>query len=259
MRRRISVMLVAVAVAGSPVVVPAVAKIAMPTAAAQQAAVARVAALGLPIYRAGDQGKYVALTFDDGPGPYTTKVLDELARYGFRATWFVNGKNLSQWGGTLSRQAREGAVGDHTWSHGYLPRMSVARQRSEVARSIAGVRRLTGKPVTLFRPPYGSATTELNVWLRNRGVLPVLWSADSADSLGAPKEAILATSKAGVVPGGIILLHENRGQTYWAVNRLLPYIRSQGFIAVTVPELLALNPPDLAAVRARAGSGIGFR
>ena len=60
-------------------------------------------------------------------------------------------------------------------------------------------------------------------------------------------------------PGAIILLHENRGQTYWAVNRLLPWIKKQGYTAVTVPELLALNPPDLATVRRRAGNGVGFR
>jgi peptidoglycan-N-acetylglucosamine deacetylase len=230
----------------------------MPSAADQAAAVARVAALGLPIYEAGAQGRYVALTFDDGPGTYTGKVLDELRRYGFRATWFVNGKNFAQWGDTLRREAREGAVGDHTWSHPYLPNLPTARQVAEVSRSATALERITGKPVTLFRPPYGSTTTALNAWMRGR-MLPVLWSTDSRDSLGARREEILAISKAGVRPGAIILLHENRGQTYWAVNRLLPWIKRQGYTAVTVPELLALNPPDLAQVRRRAGSGVGFR
>jgi peptidoglycan/xylan/chitin deacetylase (PgdA/CDA1 family) len=232
---------------------------AMPTESEQRAAVARVAALGVPIYEAGRQGKYIALTFDDGPGPYTGKVLDELRKYRFRATWFVNGKNVAQWGDTLRRETREGAIGDHTWSHPYLPDVPVGRQISEVSRSAAAAGRITGTDVTLFRPPYGSTTRELNAWMQRRGMLSVLWSTDSRDSLGAKREEILRLSKEGVRPGAIILLHENRGQTYWAVNRLLPWIKKQGYTAVTVPELLALNPPDLKAVRARAGSGIGFR
>jgi peptidoglycan/xylan/chitin deacetylase (PgdA/CDA1 family) len=232
---------------------------AMPTEAEQRAAVARVAALGVPIYEAGRQGKYVALTFDDGPGPYTSKVLDELRKYRFRATWFVNGKNLARWGDTVRREAREGAVGDHTWSHPYLPDLPVGRQISEVSRSAAAVARITGTDITLFRPPYGSTTRELGAWMQRRGMLSVLWSTDSRDSLGARREEILRLSKQGVRPGAIILLHENRGQTFWAVNRLLPWIKKQGYTAVTVTELLALNPPNLKTVRARAGSGVGFR
>ena len=231
----------------------------MPTEAQQQEAVARVAALGVPIYEAGSQGKYVALTFDDGPGPYTGKVMDELKKYGFRSTFFVNGKNFASWSDTLRREGREGNVGDHTWSHHYLPDLPVSQQISEVSRSMTASSGITGDRVQIFRPPYGSTTSPLNSWLQSKGMLGVLWSTDSRDSLGAKREEILRLSKEGVKPGAIILLHENRGQTYWAVNRLLPWIKKQGYTAVTVPELLALNPPDLAAVKRRAGVGVGFR
>jgi peptidoglycan/xylan/chitin deacetylase (PgdA/CDA1 family) len=218
---------------------------AMPSEAAQQEAVARVARLGLPIYEAGRQGKYVAITFDDGPGPYTPKVLDELKRYGFRATFFFNGKNFAQGRDVLRRTGREANVGDHTWSHPYLPGIPPGQQVAQTERSMRAISDIT--------------TTHLNMWLRNRGVLPVLWSTDSRDSLGANRQEILSLAKAGTKPGAILLFHENRGQTYWAINRYLPWLKKQGYTAVTVPELLALNPVDPAAVRARAGSGIGFR
>lgn len=232
---------------------------AMPSEAEQQEAVARVAALGVPIYEAGTQGKYLAITFDDGPGPYTGKVMDEFRKYGFRPTFFVNGKNFARWTDTLRREGREAVVGDHTWSHPYLPSLPASRQISEVSRSMTASSNITGDRVQIFRPPYGSTTAPLNAWLKSKGVLNVLWSADSRDSLGAKREEILRISQEGVKPGAIILMHENRGQTYWAVNRLLPWIKKQGYTVVTVPELLALNPPDLAAVRRRAGSGLGFR
>ena len=232
---------------------------AMPSEAEQQEAVARVAALGVPIYEAGSQGKYIAITMDDGPGPYTAKVMDEFKKYGFRPTFFVNGKKFAQWSDTLRRESREGSVGDHTWSHLYLPDLPVSRQISEVSRSMTASSNITGDRVQLFRPPYGSTTLSLNSWLKGKGVLNVLWSTDSRDSLGANREEILRISKAGVKPGAIILMHENRGQTYWALNRLLPWIKKRGYKVVTVPELIALNPPDLAALKRRAGSGVGFR
>jgi peptidoglycan/xylan/chitin deacetylase (PgdA/CDA1 family) len=90
-------------------------------------------------------------------------------------------------------------------------------------------------------------------------MLQVMWTQDSRDSLGAPWTEILSRSKQFITPGSIILLHENRGQTAKAVNRLLPEIRRRGFKAVTVPELLALNPPDLAQVRSDAGARTGTR
>lgn len=231
----------------------------MPSEAEQQEAVSRVAALGLPIYQAGGQGKYVALTFDDGPGPYTAKVMNELKKYGFRATFFVNGKNFRRWRNTLRRQGREANVGDHTWSHHYLPKLPPAQQISEISRSVRASSNITGNRVQLFRPPYGSSTRSVNAWLKSRSMLNVLWSTDSRDSLRANRNQILRLSKAGTKPGAIILLHENRGQTYWAVNRLLPWLKKKGYTAVTVPELLALNPPDLATVKKRAGVGVGFR
>ncbi len=131
----------------------------MPTPLQQQAAVARVAAVGVPIYRAGNQKRYVALTFDDGPGPGTAKVMDEMRKYGFRATFFTNGKNMDRWQDTLKRVARDQALGDHTWSHRYLPGLSAAAQAQEVSRSVRRSEQITQKAVMLFRPRARSSPT----------------------------------------------------------------------------------------------------
>ncbi len=226
---------------------------AMPTPLQQQAAVARIAAVGVPIYRAGNQKRYVALTFDDGPGPGTAKVMDEMRKYGFRATFFTNGKNMDRWQDTLKRVARDQALGDHTWSHRYLPGLSAAAQVQEVSRSVRRSEQITQKAVMLFRPPYGAGTTTVTDWVNQYRMVQVLWTQDSRDSLGAPWTEILSRSEQFITPGSIILLHENRGQTLKAVNRLLPEIRRRGFKAVTLPELLALNPPSEAQLRSDAG------
>lgn len=232
----------------------------MPTAAEQRAAVARVAALGLPIYRAGGTGRWIALTFDDGPGPYTETAMTALRDNGARATFFLNGKNIASWGHLAEAETELAAVGDHTWSHSYLPGLPEAEMKREIGDSKRTVEKASGEPVTLMRPPYGARTPAIDAEVKRLGMLQVLWSVDSMDSQGADWEEILRLSKQGAKPGAIILLHENRGQTLKAVNRLLPWLRKQGLIPVTVPELLALDPPSLAQVRADARNfaGIGY-
>lgn len=232
----------------------------MPGATEQRAAVARVAALGLPIYRAGGKGPWIALTFDDGPGPYTETAMTALRDNGARATFFLNGKNIASWGHLAKAETELAAVGDHTWSHSYLPGLSEAEMKREIVDSKRAVEKASGEPVTLMRPPYGARTPAVDAEVKRLGMLQVLWSVDSMDSQGADWEEILRLSKQGAKPGAIILLHENRGQTLKAVNRLLPWLREQGLIPVTVPELLALDPPSLAQVRADARNfaGIGY-
>jgi peptidoglycan/xylan/chitin deacetylase (PgdA/CDA1 family) len=232
----------------------------LPTAAEQRAAVARVAALGLPIYRAGGTGRWIALTFDDGPGPYTETAMTALRDNDARATFFLNGKNIASWGHLAKAETELAAVGDHTWSHSHLPGLSRAEMKREIGDSKRAVERASGEPVILMRPPYGARTPAIDAEVKRLGMLQVLWSVDSMDSQGADWQEILRLSKEGAKPGAIILLHENRGQTLKAVNRLLPWLKKRGLIPVTVPELLALDPPSLAQVRADARNfaGIGY-
>ena len=74
-------------------------------------------------------------------------------------------------------------------------------------------------------------------------MLEILWSVDSADSRGATADEILATVEQDARPGSIVLLHENRGTTRNALPRLLDALRRKGIRTVTVPQLLALDPP----------------
>jgi peptidoglycan/xylan/chitin deacetylase (PgdA/CDA1 family) len=222
----------------------------LPTAAAQRAEIDHLRALGLPIYRAGGKGHYVALTFDDGPGPYTATALRALRENHARATFFLVGRNLATWPQVTREEAALGAIGDHSWTHPYLPNMSAAQVTDEIVHTRAAAAETSGAPVLLFRPPYGGHNAAIDATARRAGMLEVLWSTDSRDALGDNWEQILKTSKDALRPGAIILLHENRGQTLKALNRLLPELRRRHLQAVSVPELLALDPPTDAQVRA---------
>jgi peptidoglycan/xylan/chitin deacetylase (PgdA/CDA1 family) len=224
--------------------------------ARQVSALERFVRLGLPLYCGGPRGRYVALTFDDGPGPYSRVAVRILARAGARATFFLVGRNLAYWPRVPREEARVAALGDHTWSHPRLLGLPDAQVQMQLRRARTAIARASGVRVRLFRPPYGRHGRRIDALVRRDGMLEVLWSVDTRDSEGAPWSAIAATVRRGLYPGAIILMHENRGQTIRALKfAILPMLRRRGYRAVTIPQLLALDPPDTADLRDVCGRG----
>ncbi|HEX2017232.1 MAG TPA: polysaccharide deacetylase family protein [Solirubrobacteraceae bacterium] len=220
-----------------------------PTAGTQEATLSRLISLGLPVYCAGPRGDMVALTFDDGPGPYTPLALRKLAKHGVRGTFFLVGNVLSRGPGMPLRERRQGAVGDHSWTHPVLPALPAALMHDQLARTQTAVASASGGRVRLFRPPYGARNPAVDAQSKALGMLEVLWNIDSRDSLGANYAAIADNVRRGLRPGAIVLLHENRGQTIRALLAIFDELDRRHLRAVTVPELLAADPPSEAQVR----------
>jgi peptidoglycan/xylan/chitin deacetylase (PgdA/CDA1 family) len=213
----------------------------------------RFIGLGLPIYCGGSRRRDVALTFDDGPGPATAATLRLLRRYGDRATFFLVGRNLSEWPRLPGAEAALGAVGDHTWTHPFLTRLPPSEVEREIASTQTALERMTGGAVVLFRPPYGFHDATVDDDVRRLGMLEVLWSLDSHDSYpppGASAEEIARTLAHSVRPGSIVLLHENLTQTQRALPTVLRQLRAAGFTSVSIPELFTFDPPTLEQIRA---------
>ncbi len=223
---------------------------------AQQAAVERLAAYGLPLFCGGRSKRMVALTFDDGPGPYTRLAIAKLRKHHLRATFFLVGKQIRAYPGLASQERLVGVDGDHTMTHPFLPSLG----RSEMAQEIAGAKALiehvTARPVLLFRPPYEGRTPAIDREAQALGMLEVLWTIDSRDSLGANYAEIERNAIAGLRPGSIILMHENHGQTIRALLSVFAALAHDHLSAVTIPELVAEDPPSLAQLRA-GGRGCG--
>lgn len=222
----------------------------LPSAAEQQSALSRLLATGLPVFCAGPQHRYVALTFDDGPGPRTAQVLRILGAAGQRATFFILGRQLADYPDLPAVEARAGAVGDHTFSHGDLTRLDPVTRTAELSQTRSLLERLTDRPVTLFRPPYGVRNPGVDAVSQQLNLLQVTWNVDTQDAEGARAADIVSLAKAGMRPGAIILMHENKPETLVALPRILRALQRRGFHSVTVPELLALNPPSDQQLRA---------
>jgi peptidoglycan/xylan/chitin deacetylase (PgdA/CDA1 family) len=217
-------------------------------------AVERFLAVGLPLYCGGVRGRYVALTFDDGPGPETALALRVLRRARVPATFFLVGRQVARYPRLPNQERMFGALGDHTWSHRLLVGLAQRDVVRELALTKAAIERKAGVAVGLFRPPYGAHNRTIDALARRLGLLEVIWSVDSTDSRPGAQTTwprIAGVIRRFVHPGAIVLMHEDRGQTIAALKfRILPDLRRRGLIPVTVPELLVRDPPTITQLRA---------
>jgi peptidoglycan/xylan/chitin deacetylase (PgdA/CDA1 family) len=217
--------------------------------AAEIAGVRRLASYGLPLYCGGTHKRIVALTFDDGPGVYTHYAIRKLSEAHLPATFFLVGKEIVAWPGLAQREKPVAAFGDHTMTHPFLPALPYSEAVEEIAADQRLIERTVHEPVLLFRPPYEGHTPAIDAEVKRLGMIEVLWDVDSADSLGANYLGIERNVIAGLRPGSIILMHENRGQTIRALDVIFATLHQRHLVAVTVPQLIAEDPPSLAQLR----------
>lgn len=201
-----------------------------------------------PFFRLGlPRRREVALTFDDGPGPYTPQVLAVLRRTRTPATFFVIGSMLEYFSDSLRAERRAGhSIGNHTESHLAMGGLSGAEQISQLDEQAAKVAAAGGPTQRLFRPPYGSYDPTTLRLLRERKMLMVLWSVDTNDYEDPGVEAIVQSALRGAEPGAIILMHDaggDRSQTVAALPKIIRGLRRRGLRPVSVPRLLLDDPP----------------
>jgi peptidoglycan-N-acetylglucosamine deacetylase len=214
----------------------------------QQTSVDRV--LGYTDYiEAGSRRKReVALTFDDGPSPWTPKLVKVLRRRNVPATFFPVGYGIQRYGRYLQLLRRDRfVVGDHTMTHPLLQRFDVDTQANEIDGQATLVR-AAGLPYPrLFRPPYGSFNQDTRGLLQQRRMLMVLWSVNPQDYYRPGARVIVSRTLAAVHPGAIVLMHDgggDRSQTIAAVKVLIRKLRARRYRLVTVPRLLDDDPPS---------------
>lgn len=184
--------------------------------------------------------KVVALTFDDGPSPYTTPgVLDSLKKHHARATFFLVGQMIHKREYLLRRMIGEGhVIGNHTWTHSYHP--DPEKALLEVKRTNKLVYDVTGFFPAVFRPPGGIMDSWTARIAKSQGLPSVIWTGSSADTATTNSSVVYRNVVAAAHPGAIILMHDVKPHTAEAVPAILATLQKRGYRFVTVPEMLRI-------------------
>ncbi|TMR92199.1 polysaccharide deacetylase family protein [Nonomuraea basaltis] len=182
--------------------------------------------------------KCVALTFDDGPGPRTGRLLDLLVEGRARATFFAVGNGAVAQPELLRRMSADGhLIGNHSWAHRDLSKQPTSKITDSLARTADAVAAAIGQAPTLVRPPYGAVSQDLRNVARDMGYSLVTWNVDTEDQRDGTAADIANTVVRKAHPGAIIRMHDTDRETVDAVPDILKRLRGKGYSFVTVPEL----------------------
>lgn len=194
--------------------------------------------------------KVIALTFDDGPhSTYTTQILDLLAQYNAKATFFVIGERAENLPDLILKIDKEGhEIANHTYTHPY--RITPEKLEEELKKTNEIIHDITGTYPLYYRPVGGSYNDRIINTAVENGYRVVMWSwhQDTEDWKSPGVEKIVSKVLSGAKPGDIVLFHDaggDRSQTVKALKKILPELEKQGYKFVTVSELLEITGTSL--------------
>lgn len=194
------------------------------------------------------QDKLVAITFDDGPGPYTDILLDELAARNVKATFFLFAQKVDDCTEPLLlRMQEEGhCIASHTYSHARLTSLSNPQIAQELEKADEAISQVTGQSPQLIRPPFGAYDQRV---IDACGKPVILWSLDTRDWELDNPETVCQNILGAVQDGDIVLLHELKRSSKDGVIAAIDVMIEEGYHFVTVPELFRLRGIPLEAGR----------
>jgi len=179
--------------------------------------------------------KMVALTFDDGPGPYTQAIVDCLKKNNARATFFVVGERIDTYDDELASAFKNGnEIANHSYTHPNLTKLSSSKVKSEITKTDTKVKNVTGIKTTLLRTPGGNS----NATVKEVCGKPIIyWSIDTLDWKTRSKSQTVSSVMNNVRDGDIILMHDIYSTTRDAALDIIPKLKAKGYQLVTVSEL----------------------
>jgi len=184
----------------------------------------------------------IALTFDDGPSSNTGHILDLLALYGGKATFFVVGNRVSSYADTARRTAEEGhEIGIHTWDHSNLTKLSTDQIKAEILDTQTAVQQYAGATCAAVRPPGGAVNDTVKATAGELGFFLTNWSIDPEDWKTRDADSTYNVIMSQAADGAIVLCHDLYSSTAEAMDRVIPELIAQGYQLVTVSELLSYS------------------
>ena len=190
--------------------------------------------------------KIVALTFDDGPDPrYTPHILKILARYKVPATFFLIGSSVQLHPELVRAEIAAGhQIGNHTWSHPHLRRLSLRQIRQQLSATDRAIGKVAGVEPLFFRPPYEDLSEKILAASR-ASHKKIIMSTITVEhhALPTPQQKAQRVIRM-VFPGAIILAHDgrvNRTDTVAALPYIIKGLKAKGYRFVSLTEILKQN------------------
>lgn len=189
------------------------------------------------------ESKYIAFTFDDGPNYNSSKMVDVLSKWGMRATFFVVGNRAEKEADILLKMVAKGMeIGNHTYSHKLLTKLSSEAIREEITKTDRVIFDITGRDVSLVRPSYGSS----NKRVRSSIDRPIIvWDIDTLDWKYHNSKRLSDYILKNVQDGDIVLMHDIYSATVNGVDMVIPKLMERGYRVVSVSELFSMRGKEL--------------
>jgi len=189
-------------------------------------------------------GKFIAMTFDDGPHPQNTpRLLDMLRARNIKATFYVIGRNVDLYPQIVRRAVAEGhEIGNHSYTHRLLTKLSDSEVRDDLARCRDAIGRAAGVQPRTLRPPYGGFLQRQREMVHAEfGYPTIMWNVDPLDWKRPGPSVVTSRILSNTTPGSIVLSHDLHAPTIDAMPATLDGLLQRGFQFVTVSQLLAMK------------------
>lgn len=194
----------------------------------------------VPVYRVDTQEKQVAISFDAAWGAdKTQQIMQVLEEYNAGATFFLVGFWVDKYPEMVKAIDEAGfEIGTHSNTHPDMAKISQENIAKELDISSEKIKAITGKEVSLFRPPYGSYNNDLINACSQRNLIPIQWDVDSLDWKGLSAVDITSRVVDKVQNGSIILMHNNADNVVDAVKMVLERLTNEGYKVTSVGDLV---------------------
>jgi peptidoglycan/xylan/chitin deacetylase (PgdA/CDA1 family) len=186
------------------------------------------------------KAKCVALTFDDGPSPFTDRLLQLLADNRAKATFFLIGNKVAGDPAAAKRIADAGMeVGSHTWEHPNMTTIPPEAIPSQLGKGSQAIAAATGRTPTIYRPAGGLSNDVVRAEAAKQGLAEILWDVIPFDWINDSNiAATVYMLKTQIKPGSVVLLHDTYSSAVDVVYQFLPVLMANGYHMVTVSHLL---------------------
>lgn len=194
----------------------------------------------LPVYNVDTEEKVLSISFDAAWGRANTEgILDILDQYGVKTTFFLVGIWVEEYPDLVAELVARGhEIGNHSSTHPHMASQSAAQIREELKKTSDMVQSITGKPTTLFRPPYGEYNDTVVKVSRQEGYECVQWNVDSLDWKNISAQDMISRCTKNPQPGDIVLFHNDSKYILEALPKILEYYTQAGYNIIPVSQLL---------------------